>query len=78
MWRWQRGVWKLISDWSGGEGEDRVDNSPMLWYLGRPLDKTDEEWMAVRRNIMCARLIWGRLGTLIQHEEAEPRVAVKF
>ena len=26
-------------------------------YLGRPLDHTDDNWMAVRRNIMRARSV---------------------
>ena len=33
-------------------------------YLGRSLDQMNNDWPAVRRNIMCARLVWGRLGTL--------------
>ena len=29
------------------------------------INYTDDDWPAVRRNIMHARLVWGRLGTLI-------------
>ena len=44
-------------------------------YLERPLDQTDDDWTAVRRNIMRARSVWGRLGTLLRREEGEPRVS---
>ena len=49
-----------------------------LRYLGRPLDQTDDNWPAVRRNIIRTRSVWGRLGTLILPEGAEPRVAEMF
>ena len=49
----------------GGEYDDRVENVTTLRYLGSPLDQTDDDWSAVRRNIMCARLVWGRLGALL-------------
>ena len=47
-------------------------------YLWRTLDQTDDYWPALWRNIMCARLVWGRLGTLIRREGADPRVAEMF
>ena len=49
----------------GEEGDNRVDNVPTFLYLGRPLDQTDYDWLYVRQNIMCARSVWGRLGTLL-------------
>ena len=49
----------------GEEGGDRVENVPTLRYLVRPLDQTDDDWTAVRQNIMRARLVWGTLGTLL-------------
>ena len=61
-----------------GEKEERVENVTMFRYLGTPLDQTDDDWRAVRRNIMRTRLVWGRLGTLIRPEGAEPRVAEMF
>ena len=47
-------------------------------YLGSPLDQTDDDWPAMRRNTMHTRLFWGRLGTLLQREGAYPRVAAMF
>ena len=44
-------------------------------YLGIPLD---DYWPSVQRNIMRARLFWGRLGTLILREGADPRLAAMF
>ena len=49
----------------GGEGDERVENVTTFWYLGRTLDQTYDYWSAVQRNIMRARLVWGRLGTLL-------------
>ena len=47
-------------------------------YLGQNLDQTDDDWPSVRKNIMRARLVWGRLGTLMRREGAEPRVLEMF
>ena len=47
-------------------------------YLGRPLGKTDDDLPAVRRNIMRARLVWGRLGILLRQEGEDPRCAAIF
>ena len=49
----------------GEEEYERVENVPTFRYLGQPLDQTDDDWTAVRQNIMCKRLVWGRLGTLL-------------
>ena len=38
----------------------------------------DDDWPAVRRNIMRVRLVWGGLGTLLQQEGEEPRVSEMF
>ena len=34
-------------------------------YLGQPLDQTDDDWTAMRRNTIRARSVRGRLGTLL-------------
>ena len=62
----------------GGEGDERVEGVAMFWYLGRPLDQMDDDWMVVRRKIIRARSVWGRLGILLQREGAEPRVEEIF
>ena len=49
----------------GEEEDDRVNNVPTFRYMGRPLDQLDDDWSAVRRKIMHARLVWERLGTLL-------------
>ena len=49
----------------GGEGDERVENVPTFQYMGRLLDQTDDDWTDVWQNIMHARSVWGRLGTLI-------------
>ena len=49
----------------GEKGDERVENVQTFRYLGRPLDQTYDYWTDVRRNIMRARLVLGRLGTLL-------------
>ena len=41
----------------GYEGEKRVEIVPTFQYLGRPLDQTNDDWTAVRQNIMRARSV---------------------
>ena len=55
-----------------------MENVPTFRYMGRPLDQTDDYWPAVRRNIIRASLVWGRLGTLLLREGADPKVLASF
>ena len=50
----------------GGEGENRVENVTMFWYMGRYLEQKYDDWTAVRGNIMRARSVLGGLGTLLR------------
>ena len=38
----------------GGKGGDSLEGVATFRYLGRPLDQTDDDWPAVRWNIMRA------------------------
>ena len=60
------------------KGDERLEGVAKFWYLGIPLDQTDGDWPAVRRNIMRATSVWGRMGTLIQKKGAYPRVEEIF
>ena len=62
----------------GEEGDERVENVPISRYLGQPLDQTDDNWPDVWKNIMHARSVWGRLGTLIRWEGAYTKVSESF
>ena len=62
----------------GGEGDEIVECAEKFNYLVRPLDKTDDDWMLVRWNIMRARLVWGVLGALLWWEGADPKVVAIF
>ena len=55
-----------------------VESVTMLNYLGRTLDQTDNAWPELRRNMMRKRSVWKRLRTMIQREEADPRVSAMF
>ena len=52
-----------------------MENVPTFIYLGQPIDQTDDGFPDVRRNIMHASLVWGRLGTLLLREGEDPKVS---
>ena len=52
-----------------------VDN---FKYLLQMLDRSEDEWPAVRRNVGKARRLWSRLGKLIKREGKDPRVSGMF
>ena len=60
--------------------EDTLTSKDYRWfrYLGRPLEQTDDDWTAVRINIIHASLVLGRLGTLLRREGKEPMVSEIF
>ena len=47
-------------------------------YLGCVLHRTDEDWPAVRHNIVRARKFWGRLGKLLRREGADQIISASF
>ena len=62
----------------GEEGDERVENVTTFRYLGQPLEQTDDDWTAVRRNIIRARSVWGMLVTLLLREGVDPKVSESF
>ena len=62
----------------GKEGDERVEHVPTFKYLRRHLYQRDDDWPAVRQNIMRARSIWGRLGTLLRREGTYLKVSAGF
>ena len=62
----------------GDKGDERVENVPTLRYLRQPLDQGDDDWPAVQQNIMRTSSVWGKLGTLILWEVADPKVLESF
>ena len=47
-------------------------------YLGRVLTATDDDWLAVARNIWKARVSWGRLARVLGREGVDPKVSCSF
>ena len=43
-----------------------VEGVETFKYLVRTLDQADDDWPVLRRDIMCARSVWGGLGKLLQ------------
>ena len=50
----------------------------MFKYLGRLLDRSDDNWPAVLRNIRKAQKVWGLLGKLLRREGKEPSDSEKL
>ena len=48
------------------EGAEIVDGVEVFKYLGRPLDRLDDDWTAVLRNISKALQVWGCIGKLLR------------
>ena len=55
-----------------------VEGVEMFSYPGITLEKTDDDWPSVRRNIMHTRLVLGRLGTLLRRKIVDHLVAEMF
>ena len=43
-----------------------VEDVEMFKCMGRTLDQTDYDWLAVRQKIMRARSVWGMLGEMLR------------
>ena len=55
----------------GEDGAECIEGVGMLNFMGWPLDQSDENWPAVRRNTRKAHQVWGNLGKLIWREGAD-------
>ena len=65
---------KMEFNINGEEVDERVEILPTFRYMGQPLDQLDDAYQAVRQYIMHARLVWGRVGTLLWREGVDPKV----
>ena len=63
---------------TGEEEAERIEGVEVFKYLGRILDRSDENYPAVLRNIIKSRQAWGRLGKLLQREGAYLAVLAKI
>ena len=55
-----------------------IDGLDTLKYLGRMLDRSDDNWPAVRRNFGKAPQVWIRIRKLLRRERENPRVSEMF
>ena len=62
----------------GKVGGEMVEGVVQFKYLGRPLDQTDDDWPAVRKNINRAWKVWGILRKILKSEGADIKVSVVF
>ena len=49
-----------------------------LKYIGRTLEQTDNDCLAVRRNIKQAWRVWGELGNMLRMKGVNPKVTTVF
>ena len=62
-------------------GEDEaecIEGVGIFKYLGRLMDRSDDNWLAFRKNTRKARQVWGNLGKLIWKEGAATYVSERF
>ena len=50
-----------------------IKNVSEFKYLGRVVNKNDDDWPAVNRNLQKARVAWGRLCRILPKEGANPK-----
>ena len=62
----------------GEDGEEIIEGVETFKYLGRILNRSDNDWPWVLQNVGKACRIWNRLGKLLRREGAEPRVSAMF
>ena len=63
---------------TGENGTECIEKVETFKYLGRILDRLDDDWNAVLQNFGKAFRVWNRLGKLLRREGADPRVSVVF
>ena len=63
---------------TGEEEAEHIKGVEVFKYLRRLLDRSDDDWPAVLRNISKERQVWGRLRKLLRREGTKPSVLAKF
>ena len=83
--RWGRKDVAIVSHCKGAtfsltEEDDAecIEGVETFKYLGRILDWSYNNWLAVLSNFRKARRVWNRLGKLLRREQAEPRLSAIF
>ena len=63
---------------TGEDGAECFEGVESFKYLGWILHQSDEDWLAVLRNIWRAIQVWGQLGKLLRREGSDPIISEKF
>ena len=69
---------KLAKEFTFMIGDTPIENVKDFKYLGRILEESDEDWLALQGNICRARQKWGRIGKILSKEKANPRTMSAF
>ena len=63
---------EVFSSIKGEDGAECIEGVGMFKYMGRLMDRLDNNWPAVHRNIRKARQVWGILGNFLRREGVDP------
>ena len=55
-----------------------IEGVKVLKYLGRLLDRLEDDWPTVLQNIRKVWQVWGRLGKMLRREGTEPAILEKI
>ena len=81
-WIWDEVITKKCTEVNfslmGEEGADNIKGVDIFKYLGRPLDRSDDNWTEVLRNIQKVRQVLGHLGKFLWMEGADTFISEKF
>ena len=58
----------------GREGDALVEGVANFKYLGRQMDHTDDEWLALQWNVKWVRRVWGVSLLMLQREGEDTKV----
>ena len=84
MW-WRRGDVAIASRYKGGtfrltgeDGAEYIEGVDNFKYMGRILERSDKNCLAVLWDVGKYCRVWNRLGKLLRREGADPRVSAMF
>ena len=63
---------------TGEDEAERIERVRRFKFLGRLLERSDNDYPEILQNIRKARQVWGRLGKILWREGADPTVLEKL
>ena len=63
---------------TGEDDAECIEGVDIFKFLGRILDRSEDDWPAVLHNVGKDRRVWKRVRNLLRREGAEPRLSAIF